>query len=429
MSKGGYGLSLSRLSCLAVAEGNGKVWFARSQANGLYEFDKIENCTKLLMRFPDFSIDKANLYHAIEKVGSMLVLAPASASKVVLYDSATEKAEYLELAPVENERKVQYTGVCKFFKCFGHGDSVYLFGYEYPAVLKIDVKTKQITYFTDWVRDVEQRIKKISATMGYVSDCIIVGDYVWALCECADAVLCMDLRTDEIKVVDICSDLDIRWGICFDGNFWVTGYSENANKLLKYDRSFVLEEEIEVCSTQKDGDAYSFSPQDARYVFYSVIDLGERLLLFPDYPRHVYEFDKILNEVRILPAFEELLEIRDEKLHPRGILVPRKNGNLICFITGNDFLWNEYDFLHDTITRYEVRAESDEELLQIKSKFMTGRIFKEDEITWNLGYKLTLSRFLEHIAHVPKAEADDMEKDNSVGAKIHEQNSREVSSV
>lgn len=423
MSKGGYGIPLSRLSCLAMAEEEGKAWFARLQANGLYEFDEKEKRTRLLLRFPDFPIDKSFLYLAIEKAGNMLVLAPAAASKIVFYDLEAERAEYVELMPAVMERKWGYTGYCDFFKSYMHGDNVYFFGYEYPAILKIDVKTKQIVYLVDWVKEVEQRIKKISAGLGYVSDYVVTGDCVWALCECANAVLCLNLRTDEIRIVDICSDLEICCGICFDGNFWVTGYNENANKLLKYDCSFALEKEIEICSAQKDGDKYSISLQDNFWDIYPILDLGDRLLLFSFYPRHVYEFDKTLHEIRLLSVFEELMEVWDEQFHDMGILAPRKRGNFVRFITGNDFLWNEYDFVHDTITRYEVRDEADEALLQEKSKFMAGRIFREDMRVGNLGYKMTLLRFLEHIAYVPKAEADNIDKDHSVGARIHEKNS------
>lgn len=424
MSKNVSGIPLSRLACYAMAEEGGKAWFVRSQANGLYEFDKTENRTKLLMRFPGFPVDKGFLYLAIEKAGSILVLAPASASEIVLYDLAADRAEYLEIAPVEDERKVKYIGSCRFLNCYRHGDSVYLFGFEYPAVLKLDVNTKQILYLTDWVKEVEQRITKIYVTMGYVSDYVIAGDFVWALCECANAVLRLDLRTDEIKIVDIYSDLDVRCGICFDGNFWVTGYNENVNKLLEYDAQFVFKKETEICSSQKNGDEYSLSLQDNLWEIYPILDLGERFFLFSVYPRHVYEYDKTSQEVRICPAFEGLLEIRDEKFHEMGILALRRKGNLVCFITGNDFLWNEYDLERGTITRYEVRAGEDEEFLQIKSKFMAERVILEGEMLWELGYKLTLSRFLEHIFSMSKVEADDKKREDREDIKGYEKNSR-----
>lgn len=420
MNENGYGLPLSRLSCLAMVEEKRKAWFARTQANGLYEFDKMENRVKLLMRFPNLSVDK-DLYYAIEKVGNILVLAPASASKIVLYDLIANRAEYLEIASVEDERKVKYTGGCKFFKCFRCKDSIYFFGYEYPAVLKIDVKSKQIVYLADWVKEVERRIKKMFVTMGYVIDYVAVGDFVWALCECTNAVLSLDLRTDKIKVVDLCSDLDISCGICFDGNFWVAGYNETANKLLKYDDLFLLEEEIVICSAQQEYDNYVLSLQNSFWDIYPIIDLGERLLLFSVYPCHVYEFDKASEQVYIHPVFEELIKDRDERLYSLKILVPRRKGNLICFVTGNDFMWNEYDFVHNTLTQYEVRDECDDEYLQEYSKVLAGRIITEGNFVWDLGYKLPLHRFLEHVKYVSLNEGPVQGKNNNMGTRIHKE--------
>ena len=140
---------------------------------------------------------------------------------VVFYDLADGVCEYRELVLVENDRKVKRTGACHFYKSYAHGNSVYLFGYEYPAILKIDVDTRETVYLTDWVIEVEKRISRMSASMGYVSDFVIVDNSLWALCECANAVLRLDLHKDKIEVMDISSDLDIQCGICFDGNFWV----------------------------------------------------------------------------------------------------------------------------------------------------------------------------------------------------------------
>lgn len=418
MRKREDGLPLSRLSCLAMVEEEGKAWLARLGANGLYEFDKKENRAKLLMRFLDYSIDKGNLYHAAGKVGNILVLAPIAASNIVLYDLATDKAESLELVLVKDERKVQYTGDSNFFKCFLHGNSVYCWGYEYPAMMKINIDTKQITYFTDWVKEAEEKIEKKSAGMGYISDCVIVEDYAWALCECADFILRLDLRTDEIRIIDICSDLDIRCGICFDGNFWLTGYNNSGYKLLKFDDKFVLEKEIAIYLANDGEEEYNLPLQAWYWAIYPVIDLGEKLLLFSAYPIHVYEFDKASEQVRIHPAFEELMENREERLNILPILAPRRKENFVCFISGNDFLWNEYDFVHDILTRYEVLAEDDGEFLQKSSKFMTERISMENEIPANLGYKLTLSRYLKHIACLKNAETDDKKKENSVSVKL-----------
>ena len=421
MSRNEYGLPLSRVGCASIVEEKERAWFLRLKTNELYEFDRITNNTKVLKRFTDEAMKRGFLYLAIEKVEDILILGSGTASNVAFYDLADGACEYMELVPAANDRKIKYTGACDFCKSYTCGNNVYLFGYEYPAILKIDMGISETTYLTDWVVEVEKRISKPGVLKGYVSDYAIVDNIVWALCECTNAVLRLDLQTDEIDVMDICSDLDIQCGICFDGNFWVTGNNEYGNKLLKFDTQFVLEKEIEIYSA-KDGDEnYTLSLDKGHWATYPVIDLGEKLLLFSVYPSHVYEFDKALERVSVHPVFEELIEVRDERLNELKILAPRRTGDLICFVTGNDFLWNEYDVVHGALMRYEVKAEDDERLLPEYGKVLTGKMIGEDNFIWNLGYKLTLPRFLEHVKYVSSNGTVDMGKNSNVGIRIHKE--------
>lgn len=421
MSRNEYGLPLSRVGCASIVEEKERAWLLRLKTNELYEVDRINNKTKVLKRFTDGAMKGDFLYLAIEKVEDILILGSGTASNVAFYDLADGVCEYMELVPAVNDRKIKYTGACNFCKSCTYGNSVYLLGYEYPAILKIDMDTGEAAYLTDWVVEVEERISKPGVLKGYVSDYVIVDNIVWALCECTNVVLRLDLRTDEIEVMDICSDLDIQCGICFDGNFWVTGNNEYGNKLLKYDAQFVLEKEIEVYSAKAGDENYGLSLDKGHWATYPVIDLGEKFLLFSVYPSHVYEFDKALERVSIHPVFEELIDVRDERFYDLKILVPRRKGNFICFVTGNDFLWNEYEFIHDALIRYAVRTEDDERVLQEYGKVLTGRIIEEDNFIWDLGYKLTLPRFLEHMKYVSSIETADMGKNGDVGIRIHKE--------
>lgn len=112
---------------------------------------------------------------------------------------------------------------------------------------------------------------------------------------------------------------------------------------------------------------------------------------------HVYEFDKITKEVKILTVFERLLQSCDEQLYDLGILALRKREKYIYFITGNDFFWNEYNYESGNMTRYEVLAECDGKLLQ---KAMDGRIISENEKVFELGCKLTFPEFLRFVSYI-----------------------------
>lgn len=419
MGKSKGGLPLSRLGCFTLAEEKEKAWFLGLKTNTLYEHNKLNNSAKILKTFSDRSAEGNPLYLTIEKVGNILVLGSGRSTNVAFYDLADDTCEYMELIPVENDRKVQYTENCNFIKSCTHENSVYLFGYEYPAILKIDMATRRAAYLNDWVTEIERRISKLSVSMGYISDYVVVGSFAWALCECVNAIIRLDLRTDEMEIIDICSDLDIQCGICFDGNFWVTGNNEYENKLLKYNHQFFLEKDIEICSAKNRNEDYYLPLKERYWPIYPVVDMGEKLLLFSVYPNHVYEFEKEAEQVSIHPVFEKLIEIRDERLYGLKILVPRRKKDIIYFVTGNDFMWNEYDIAHDKLSRYEVMSEGDEEILREYSKILVGRIIGEDDLIWNLGYKLTLSRFLEHIKYVSLNEVGDRGENDNVGVKIY----------
>ena len=421
MREVGYGLPLSRLGCLTLTEEKEKAWFLRLNTNELYEFDRINNNAKVLKRFTEEPLAEGILYLPIEKMGNILILGPGTASHVAFYNLADGECEYIELVQVRNDRKIKYTGAWDFYKSYTYENCVYLFGYEYPAILKIDMGTREVVYLTDWVVEVEKKISKTGVSMGYVSDYVAVGNFVWALCECVNIVLRLDLWTDKIEVMDICSALDIQCGICFDGNFWVAGNNQYSNKILKYDNHFVLEKEIEIYSAKDSDEAYNFLLEEYYWAIYPVIDLGEKLLLFSAYPCHVYEFDKESDQVRIHPLFEELIKEKDERFHSLKILAPRRRGNFICFVTGNDFMWNEYDFVHNTLNQYEVRMECDEEYLQERSKVLVGKIIAEDDFVRELEYKLTLSRFLDHTTYVSLNETTVLEKDNNMNIRNHKE--------
>ncbi len=390
---------LSKIGGFSVAEENEKVWFVCLKTNSLYEFDKAQGHVRRLTRFTDEPSDKQYLYMTIVKIGNLLVMGSAMAEfRVAFYDLACDRLEYLELLPIKGGGSFNYKKGCDFIKCYAHEENVYLFGFKYPAIVKVNVKTREVTYLTAWVDEVKKKVKRQNASDRYLADYVVIGDFVWILCIYADVVLRLDLRTDEVEIIDIRTDLDMHCGICYDGSFWVAGNNENSNKLLRYDNDFILQEEIEVYTVRKDRDIYLYLQTDI-WATYPLIDIGEKLLLFSTYPNHVYEFDKVSGKVKIHPAFEKLLKNDDEMFCKLSILAPRRKDDTVCFITGADFLWHEYDFVHDTMVRYEVRSE--DKLIKEMSRFLENRIFMENKIAGKLGYRLTLPRYLEYMISSP----------------------------
>lgn len=403
---------LSRANCYEMAEDKGKIWFSWLKANGLCQLDTASHQVKILTRYVGEPIDGFSLYSTIKKVGTMLVLGSASAApKIVLYELEKGRTEYIDILPVKSlfrdgNEKIKYTGRCDFWRSVSYGNCVYLLGYEYPGIVKINVVTKEVFYLTEWVERIERRIKMTYVGSGYLADCVIIENFAWILCECATVILRLDMKTDEIVLMDIKAYSERFCGMCFDGeNFWVGGYD---NKVFKYDRKFFLIEQIEIIFEEQRCDAP---------LFWAPIDIGDKIILFPSAGKHVYEIDKKTNEVSRNDYIENYLKKQDMNLLWNKVLCPMKSGSIIRFITGADSFWNEYDYVKHSLVRYEVKTKLNEMLILKKSEGIKETIF-EDDYNWDLGYDMTLSRFLQHLSYLSKKDENSAVQISGVGKKI-----------
>lgn len=403
---------LFRANCYEMVEDKGKIWFSWLKANGLCQLDTASCQVKILTRYADEPIDGFSLYSTIKKIGTMLVLGSASAEpKIVLYDLEKERSEYIGILPVKSlfrdgNEKVKYTGICDFWRSVSYGNCVYLLGYEYPGIVKINVATKEVSYLTEWVERIERKIKMTYVGSGYLAECVVIENFAWILCECAKVILRLDMQTDEIELMDIEASSERFGGMCFDGeNFWVGGYG---NKVFKYDRQLFLIEQIKIISEEQRSDILLFWPP---------IDIGDKIILFPSQAKHVYEIDKKTNKVSKNDYIEDYLKNQDMNLLWNKVLCPMKSGSIIRFITGADSLWNEYDYVKHSLNRYEVKTKLNEKLILKKSGGIRETIFENDH-NGELGYDMTLSRFLQHLPYLPKKDEDSAVEIPWVGKKI-----------
>lgn len=403
---------LFRANCYEMVENKGKIWFSWLKANGLCQLDIASYQVKILTRYMDEPIDGFSLYSTIKKVGTILVLGSASAApKIVLYDLEKDKSEYVDILPIKSllrdgNGKIRYTGRCDFWRSASYGNCVYLLGYEYPGIVKINVETKEVFYLTEWVEKIESRIKMTYVGSGYLADCVVIENFVWILCECAKVILRLDMQTDEIALMDIEAYSERFCGMCFDGeNFWVGGYD---NKVFKYNRQFFLIDQIKIIFEEQKSDAS---------LFWAPIDIGDKIILFPSVAKHVYEIDKKTDEVSRNNYIEDCLKKQDMNLLWNKVLCPMKSGSIIRFITGADSLWNEYDYVKHSLTRYEIKTKLNEMLIVKKSEGIKETIL-EDDFNWKLGYDMKLSRFLQHLSYLPKKDENSAVEIQGVGKKI-----------
>lgn len=339
-----------KASCYSMIEYEDNIWFSWWNANGLYKMNNMTKRADLVATYENEPIEKEGMYHDVARIENYIIFPPNAAEKIAVYNIALGIMEYKTIKAVTDVRNEKYLTSSKFSFCKAYGSSVYMFPHSYPAIIKYDVKTDQILYISDWIKKIDERISK-GDTNGYMTESVILGDIVWSGCGCLPILYKMDLKSEDITIYEIQTSLDGFYGLMFDGtDFWITGRGKNTNRVVRWNPDTELTREIII------DDSNWLDISDS---FWSPMDIGEKVLVFPIMASHVYEIDKITEQVLIKRQFDEFFfNKREIVLNAHRVLRPYLNNQIIRFITGNDGVWHEYNWRTDEIYSYEVLIDN-----------------------------------------------------------------------
>lgn len=347
MSK--YNRVYSRPIALNMVEENGKVWMALANRNGICEVNLETKKAKIIKTFSNESLAHEILYNCIEKINNYLVFAPGLAKKIAIYNLEDNSLIYIPLKKMEDEYK-ENQNESKFWNIIRHDSSVYLLGYSYPAIIKINMISMEVSYITDWVEEAENNIN-IGDDSGYFSDGhIIIGNSILIPMGCMKAILELDLKTSQTKIRKLNVTMEGIGGLSSidKENIWLVGRKNKTNWISCWNIKTNKIKEIPF----KEMNDNIFDP------FYAPICTPSKVFLFPISSSYIYEIDinnlnikksKICREERYIPS-----------LWPRWkTAAPRFLGNHLKFLSCTDLCWYEYDIFTEEIKKYFIDIEED----------------------------------------------------------------------
>ncbi len=197
-------------------------WFASHEGNLLCRWDK-----KTGIIFKESFLLKENedtirAYGGICKWNDDIVIAPWRGQAVILvYHVKQKKMEEIRL---KDFGKTDSGG--KFVMCFAYGDYVYLMGYRYPAIVRLNMKSLKPEYITDWtshIYDYWGESTKPCLTYGE-----IIGNIAVLPFEAAPGVLRVDLDTGNTQIRTIPISAKGFNSLAYaQGKFWLVDNHEN----------------------------------------------------------------------------------------------------------------------------------------------------------------------------------------------------------
>lgn len=359
-----YNEIYARPVAMNMVEAEGKAWMALVNRNGICEIDIAAKQGRIRKVFDEEPLTGEYLYCHTAKVGNCLFFSPGLARKIAIYDLEGNSVSYLPLKPVNGKCKEDQREA-KFWNIICHGTDVYLLGYSYPAIVKIDTRTMEITYITDWVEEVEMYVAE-GDDGGYFSDGHVArGETVLLPLGCMRGVLLLDFETDTTQLIKLDISMKGVGGISSaDGeNVWMVGKGDVTNRVICWNRQTGRIQE----SILENIEEHIIDP------FYAPVCIDSKVILMPlsvlSAP-HIYEFDLFTGKVQERNMLERPFRDLAYSMFPQwwttGV---RLKGDWLSFMTCDDLAWHECNVKTGETRHYFVSLEEDMDTEQYLEAF------------------------------------------------------------
>lgn len=346
---GKYNEIYLRPAAMNMVEEDGKIWFALLNRNGICEVDKVTRKARICKVFEDEPLEKEVLYCHVKKVDHYLVFSPGVSEKIAIYDLNRDYLSYIPIKKLDRHYK-QNQDEAKFWNIIRYHSDVYLLGYSYPAIVKINIESMKVTYITDWVEEVENYIED-GYSGGYFGDgYIIIGDSVLIPLGCMNAVVELNLNACRTKIKKINTSMKGIGGLSSmdNENVWIVGKGSGTNKVACWNIKMDRIKEYKVPDMEGD----IFDP------FYAPVCIQKKVFLMPISAPFIYEIDIDSNRIKKSSILERKFGNRAGALWAWWkIMAPTVEGNWIRYITCDDLGWHEYNMETNERREYYVHIE------------------------------------------------------------------------
>ena len=178
-------------SCIKV-ENN--IWFSSGSYNGLYRYNLCDKRTERVLSFPNERQKQGYLYYKICKYQQKLIFIPCWANYLSIFDLESKKLKQIEIPHFSKQNKAY----SDFMEGIVYRDLLYVIGYTYPGIIKVNLKTYEIKKVY-----VVKESAKSSEGIFFGSRVTNIDNFLYIPCCYKNAILRYDMNTDNITFFEI----------------------------------------------------------------------------------------------------------------------------------------------------------------------------------------------------------------------------------
>lgn len=264
-------------------------YFVLAEQNGICRLKEGDSSASLIYFEEKKKTYNKLLFYGIEVVEHYVIFIPSREDKIIIYDTFDEKiSQYF----IDND--LLQNSNTKFWGHFQYNNSVYMLGYSYPIILKMDVTSKKISY----IRCFEDEFLPNQSNVGWFGENVaIVGDSAIIPVAMKPILLKLNLKTNEVQQLKCNTSNAGFGGITKDkDNLWIIGRGNGKKNLIRFNLSEQISEEIQVPHEENAFDPF-YAPICIENILYLFPMKGERKVRSYDFIERQWKDEKCLNNV------------------------------------------------------------------------------------------------------------------------------------
>lgn len=267
----------NNIICENATEENGVLYFVNYYNSALYLYDKNKKISKRLGQLPTQSNMKKRMFEAIHKKGNKIYIAPSFYElQIAIFDLSKNEFKYIDLAKYVNGDIGLNYGF-KFDSIIPYENYIYLIGRLFPGVVRINTDDDTVLILNSWDSLTKKDRNKWMFINGFVEDNIAYLPFVEF-----PAFVKLDLKTSETTLVRFDTKIKKFSGMTkgINNDLWFLGHDEPCliNVSLNGERS--IEYYFDIPETK-----------NASSLFENLVRDEKGIYLFPLCVNNIYYFD------------------------------------------------------------------------------------------------------------------------------------------
>ncbi len=256
----------NQLLTTGMAIDGDEAWFSNNIFNGLFRVDLRTEEIQFVTMIPNERIRIFLLYSKCHIWKDQVVLIPANADHMSVYDRKTKEISQYKIVDDKGET------VKGFFTSWQRDNDIYFISLRKPIIVRFDVDEQKIDVYSGW--DNAIRSRECQYSKFFWGEILVEEGYIYIPCQYMNCICRVDLEHNNSKMIEI------------DAN--ITGIYTICRCQEKHYISTLAGEVFEV-----DLNAENVTPKQVGYVaggFCRSIVIGEDIYFFPKAARSIYRY-------------------------------------------------------------------------------------------------------------------------------------------